>query len=258
MISRLVLILAASVLVACLGGCKSLQTQKTTKNSGDTTSSIAEINTKLGVAHMREGNLETAMKKLEIALNNDANYPDAHHAMAVLHERLGQDAKAEEYYKKSIDLMPDFSRAMNDYGRFLCTKGKASQGQAYFAKALQNPLYDNRAAAHTNSGICYLQQHDSSHAEQSFRAALQANPQYGPAMLQMARILFERSEYLQTRAYLQRFGQAGAHNAQSLWLGVRTERQLGNRDAEGSYALLLKNKFPDSQETRLMLESQPR
>ena len=33
-----------------------------------------------------------------------------------------------------------------------------------------------------------------------------------------------------------------------LWLGVRLERHLGNRDAEASQGMALKKLFPDSQE----------
>ena len=245
----------SAILALALGlvGCNTLRGPRDPKQ---TSSSIAEINTKLGVAHMEEGNYEVAMKKLQSALENDSSYPEAHHAIAVLHEHLRQDAEAEQHYQRAIALVPDYSRALNDYGRFLCTHGKPGPAQGYFAKAQQNPLYDNREAAYTNSGICYLRSKDSSHAEQSFRAALQANPQYAPALLQMARIHHDRGEYLQARGYLQRYGEVGTPNPQSLWLGVRTERQLGNRDAEGTYAMLLKNKFPDSEETRLLLESQ--
>jgi type IV pilus assembly protein PilF len=40
--------------------------------------------------------------------------------------------------------------------------------------------------------------------------------------------------------------------AESVWLGVRTERRLGNRDAESSYAEQLRGRFADSAELRAM------
>ena len=42
-------------------------------------------------------------------------------------------------------------------------------------------------------------------------------------------------------------------SAESLWLGLRIERKLGNKTAEASYALQLKRKFPDSPQTQALL-----
>jgi type IV pilus assembly protein PilF len=41
-----------------------------------------------------------------------------------------------------------------------------------------------------------------------------------------------------------------------LWLGVRIERRLGDRNSEASYALQLRNRFPDSREARALLAGQ--
>jgi type IV pilus assembly protein PilF len=38
-----------------------------------------------------------------------------------------------------------------------------------------------------------------------------------------------------------------------LWLGVRNARKLGDRDAEASYSLLLRKKYPNSDETKALL-----
>ena len=40
--------------------------------------------------------------------------------------------------------------------------------------------------------------------------------------------------------------------AESLWLGVRVERRLGDRNSEASYAMQLRNKFPNSVEARAL------
>jgi len=45
-------------------------------------------------------------------------------------------------------------------------------------------------------------------------------------------------------------------NAEALWLGVRVERRLGDRNSEVSYASQLRTRFPDSQETRALLAGQ--
>ena len=52
------------------------------------------------------------------------------------------------------------------------------------------------------------------------------------------------------KGYLNRLTQVSVANAEILWLGVRVERKLGDRNSEASYAMQLKNKFPDSKEAR--------
>ena len=54
------------------------------------------------------------------------------------------------------------------------------------------------------------------------------------------------------RAYLQRYADVAAHTPESLWLGVRTENQLGDDDQMATYRLKLRAKFPDSDEAKYL------
>jgi type IV pilus assembly protein PilF len=74
----------------------------------------------------------------------------------------------------------------------------------------------------------------------------------------MAAISYEDAQYLPARAYLQRYLVVARHTARSLWLGIRIERKLGDVDAVASYALALSNRFPESDEARLLRESERR
>jgi type IV pilus assembly protein PilF len=41
---------------------------------------------------------------------------------------------------------------------------------------------------------------------------------------------------------------------EALWLGARTERKLGNRDALANYGSQLRRRYPSSPETKAFLE----
>jgi type IV pilus assembly protein PilF len=41
---------------------------------------------------------------------------------------------------------------------------------------------------------------------------------------------------------------------EALWLGIRLERKLGNRNAEGSYASQLRSRYPASEEYQEFLK----
>jgi len=100
--------------------------------------------------------------------------------------------------------------------------------------------------------VCANKIPDIGKAEQYFRAALKINPDYVPALLNMVNTAYSQGNYMSARGYLQRYEQASPYSAESLWLGVRVENALHDKDASGRYALLLKHNFPETtQATRL-------
>jgi type IV pilus assembly protein PilF len=243
------------IFAAVLAGCQSNPVAEAPEHTPDR---LAEINTQLGVEYMKEGQFETALKKLKKAIDIDPNYADAYSVLGLLYSRLGENDKAESTFKKAIALTPRESAILNNYGQFLCRQGRSDEAQDLFARALANPLYATPEVVHVNAAICALeQQKDPAAAEKFLRQALELNPQMSAALLQMARLSYQQERFLPARGYLQRFAEVSPHTAQSLWLGVQIEKRLGNRDGEASYAMTLKGKYPDSDEARQLLETAP-
>lgn len=216
----------------------------------------AQANVELGVAYFREGRMNLAMEKLQKALEQDPGLPVAHSAIAVVYERLGETGPAERHYERALSLAPQDAKVHNNYGQFLCRQGRLEEADRHFQKAVSDPLYESPEAAYTNAGICARRIPDDGKAEGYFRKALEKNPVFPMALLQMLMLSYDQGEYLRARAYLQRFQQASRHNAESLWYGVRVEYALGDRDAVASYGLALKNNFPDAPQTRAFLDWQ--
>lgn len=65
----------------------------------------------------------------------------------------------------------------------------------------------------------------------------------------MARIAFDKKDYLKARAFLQRYAGSAQHTAETLWLAIRTEDALGNPASVRGYLVQLRERFPDSPET---------
>ncbi|MGQ0657781.1 MAG: type IV pilus biogenesis/stability protein PilW [Chromatiales bacterium] len=242
------------LLTACKPGA--VVDQPVTTEAG-TSTRLAEINTQLGVEYMKAGNNETALKKLQKALNADSSYPRVYDVLGLLYARLGENGKAEQNFKRALHLAPNDASILNNYGQFLCRQGDPTRAQQLFAKAVQNPLYQTPDIAYTNAAICALErQKDKTSAETYLREALSKNPEMPVALLQMARLSFEQQKHLAARGYLERYGQVANHTSQSLWLGVQIERKLGNEDAASSYGMALKGKYPDAEETREFMKTE--
>lgn len=247
--------LVFSLLLVTLGlmGCASAPTNK--NSAPDDPSKVAYLNTQLAIAYVRDGENELALKKLERAVGVDPNYAPAYSTMGLLYNRVGAFDKAVNSFRTALELDPENSSILNNYGQVLCQHGQYEKGQEMFLKANENLLYRSPEIAFSNAGTCALAAGDVADAETHFREALQINPKVPSALLRMSGISYDLGRYLPSRGYLQRYLEIAKHTPKSLWLGIRIERELGDKDALASYALQLENGYPDSQETRLLLES---
>lgn len=242
----IVVLLGLGLLSGCAGGGSS------NRNAGPgvtpTTNNVAATNLNLGIEYMRAGNMELALDRMKRALDADPNYFGTHTALGLLYQHLGEPALAERHFKRAVALNPGDSGSKNNYGLFLCQRNRFDEAEKIFLQAAVNPLYETPDAAYANAGTCALLNKKPEAAEKYFRQALTINPQISSALIQMAQISYDADNYLIARGYLQRYQATARHTAASLLLGIKIERQLGDRNAVASYELLLKNNFSDSVE----------
>lgn len=234
------------LVLGLLSGCASNGGTNANLAGTQTTNDVATTNLNLGIEYMRAGNMESALDRLKRALDADPGYFGTHNALGLLYQRLGEPALAERHFKRAIALNPGDSGSKNNYALFLCQSNRFDEAEKTFLAAIANPLYETPAAAYSNAGTCALMDKRTADAENFFRRALTINPQIPAALLQMAQISYDQDNYLNARGYLQRYQSVAQHTPASLLLGIRIERQLGDRNAVASYELLLKNNFGDS------------
>ena len=212
--------------------------------------SPAEINVELGLQYMREGMKNVALEKFQKALEQNPDLAVAHNAIAVLYESLDERALAEKHFRRALSIDSKNSQVHNNYGGFLCRNDRWNEAEKHFVAAANDPLYESPFVAYTNAGTCAFGAKEPGKAEEYWRKALDLNPRFAPALLSMARLSVQQEEYLRARAYIQRLHEAARPSAESLWLGIQTERVLGDKNAESSYSLLLKNTYPDSPQAK--------
>lgn len=250
-------IAACLLLAACESGPGSTPAGVRPSDSAsnpDVLSSPAHINTELGLEYLKAGNRDASLARLLKALEYDANFVNAHVGLGILYENMGEKARAEQHYQRALAINAQDTRTRNNYGQFLCRDGRHQDAQAQFEAALGNPLNDAPFLTHTFAGLCALNAKDPVRAVAQLGAALQANPQFVPALLGMVKAYYEQGQHAAAREYLQRYYKTEKHTPDSLWYGVLVERALGNREAEVHYAVRLKGLFPDSPQTRQLRE----
>lgn len=216
----------------------------------------AKIRTELGSGYYTQGQLAISLDEFNHAVRIDPDYAPAHTGLGLVYASLGEDAKAESSFKRSLQLDPESSESHNNYGTFLCSRGRYDESVKEFLTAVRNPLYPTPEVAYLNAGICALKKNDDRNAESYLLNALQVQPGLRKANYHLAALYFERDDNLLARQHLQRAMLNSDPTPEMLWLGVRIERKLGGADAVASYSLLLKNKYPNSEQTKALLSGE--
>lgn len=244
------IVLLVTLILPIVWACTQTSSSKLRPATDTHDAVIANIN--LGVEYMRQGNYEKALDKLERARLIDPGYFGTYNYLGLLYQRLDQIEDAEKSFKKAISLNDQDSGTLNSYGQFLCQNNRREKAEEMFLRAANNPLYETPEIPITNAGLCTLLAGNKESAEKYFRQSLELNPKLPDALIRMSQLSYDKKKYLSARGYFQRYLEMGKHTASTLWLGIRIEEALGDKDTVSSYALLLRNNFPDSKEAEML------
>lgn len=247
---RLERLLVSLTFLAALGGCATGGGSGGTLETQDDAQDAARIHTELGQQYMRQGDLKTALDKLQKALQFDDNYAPAHTVIAVLYERIGQPQQAEQHYRRAVQLDPKKGDTNNNFAVFLCKENKVDEALPYFKRATQDPFYSTPDVALTNAGTCVLKKNDTATAIKDYRRALTINPRNGEALYQLASVFYKTGDAFRASAFMQRYDALGLPSPASLLLGYRIETRLGDSEGARNYAKRLHDLFPDSEQAQ--------
>lgn len=217
---------------------------------------IAQTNIQLSAGYLQQGKVKVALQKAQRAIDADPDYAPAQSTIALIYQQLEDNDKSKEHYERALELEPDSGSIHNNYATLLCKMGKTKEAEQHFLKAINSRGYQTPAQALENLGTCLMQVPEYDSAEKYLRRALRINPRLPGALYQMARISVEKKHFLSGRAYLERFQAVAKMTSESLWLGIKVERKLGDKEAVMKYKTRLIRDFPDSDETRLLLKEE--
>ena len=133
------------------------------------------------------------------------------------------------------------------------SRGREKEAMAQFMEAVKNPLYDTPEKAYLNAGLCEKKSGKVSEAEVYLKKALSIQPKMAEALVGRAELSFAKADYAGAKSYFLRLSQNRADlSAGDLLLAVRVEHKLGDKNAEASYKLQLRKRFPESRESQLI------
>ncbi|MBL8526281.1 MAG: type IV pilus biogenesis/stability protein PilW [Burkholderiales bacterium] len=238
------------VLAACAGQPKAPTSLNPPQPAGKPASpqERARIHTELAALYYSRGNHGVALQESMVAIEADPQYGPAYNVLGLVQMELKEDTAADRSFQQALAINPNDSEANNNYGWFLCNRGREKEAIAYFLAAVRNPLYQTPGLAYTNAGVCSLKLGQDNEAESYLLQALKLQPGQPRALQALAEVHYRRGDYSGAKQLVGRFLEVAQPTPEVLWLGVLSARQLGDRNAEASYGTQLRRRFPDSKE----------
>ncbi len=208
----------------------------------------ARIRLELAVGYYEQGQTAIALDELKLSLAADPNYGEAFNLRGLIYMRLNDYALAQDSFQRAIALNASDSNAQHNYGWLQCQREQYAQADQLFAQALANPFYGERAKTFMARGLCQVRANQLDEGERSLTRSYELDAGNPITGYNLAKLLFRRSEFVRAQFYVRRLNNSELANAESLWLGVKIERRVGNQDAMRQLAAQLKKRFPQSKE----------
>lgn len=209
----------------------------------------ARIRLELAVGYFEQGQTTIALDELKQSLAADPNFGDAYNLRGLIYMRLNDFRLADESFRRAIALNPADSNNHHNYGWLLCQQGRYADAAPFFARALANPQYGDRPKTFMTQGLCQMKAGQPKLAEESLTRSYELDAGNPITGYNLALLLFQRDELVRAQFYIRRINNSELANSESLWLGIKVEHRMANRDAEEQLAIQLRKRYPQSRET---------
>jgi type IV pilus assembly protein PilF len=254
---------AAAGLVAGLAGCVTTGGPTPRPHRGDdndlATASdqtdadrLASTRMELAAAYFGRGQATDALDQVKLALQAKPDNPSAYGLRGLIYGALGDPDKADESFRRAMQLAPHDGDLMHNYGWFLCQQRRYADADARFALTLAEPSYHQAARTLLVQGVCQARAGKMADAEHTLSHAYELDPANPATAVNLTEVLYRSGQYERARFYIRRVNtKPELASAQTLWLAARIERKLGQEEQVQAMGAQLRNRFPQSPEALL-------
>ena len=227
-------------------GATAMQAEPLTEFDEPETRKRARIRLTLASNYFEQGQTSVALDEIKQSLAADPSYIPAYVLRGLVYMRMENSVLAEDSFQRALQINPRDGDALHNYGWFICESSRHAQAIELFDRALAIPNYGKRVTTQLAKGICQTRAGQLTEAEASFAKSYEldaANPITG---YNLASLLYRRGEYSRAQFTIRRINNAEFANAETLWLGIRVERRLGNATVVEQLAQQLGRRYPQS------------
>ena len=251
---RMCLVLGGLGLAGLLAACASQpgvgDTPTEFQTASDESPARARARTRLALAsgYFENGQHVVALDEQKKAVQADPTFADAYNLGGLIYMALGDNALAQSHFQRAIALNPRDANAMHNLGWLQCQQGNYAAAEQSFQRAVAVPTYQDRARTLMAQGVCEARSGDAAKAEATLMHSYELDAGNPVTAYTLSQLLFQRGDYTRAQFYIRRLNNSELANAQSLWLGIKVERRMNNRQAMEQLASQLRRRFPQSRE----------
>lgn len=254
------LMLCALLLVLGVSGCKSTPKKNSsvgTNAQGDVrTASDAtaldrrsQIRLELAAGYYGRKQYSVALDEVKQVLMYQPDNLGALNLRGLIYMAMDEDALAEQSFRSALTVYAGDTDTLQNYGWFLCGKGRYAEAYRNFDAALASKNHLSRSKAYLTKGICQAQTRDLEGAQTSLLSAYRINPRNPVISYNLANVAYMRGDFAAAKRYVTALNAGQYANAESLWLALRIENKLNNQAGVREIGVQLRNRFPSAKQT---------
>lgn len=208
----------------------------------------ARLRLELAVAYFDKGQTTDALDHLKQSIAADPTLFEAYNLRGLIYMRLNDLTLADESFRRALSINPKAASVQHNYGWMLCQQSRYPEAMQMFANALGNPAYGDRAKTWMAQGLCQQRSGQSADAESSLLRAYELDAGNPITAYNLSLLQYQRGDFVRAQFYMRRLNNSELANAESLWLGIKVERRMENREAMAQLGAQLKKRYPQSRE----------
>ena len=214
----------------------------------------ARIHTELGAMYFQAGNYAVALDELQIALNADSSYYQAYSVRGLVRTALKENDKAESDFRRALDIARTIPRLTTTTAGICAKQARKRQSIASLPECAEEPALRNAGSCLHQCRHLRPEGRDLRGAELSAQEACSCPRRCHRRGWNWPSCFYRRA-FWKSRALPERCAEDdGAAVSRGALAGVRIERKLGNRAAEGGFASQLRSRYPSSMEYQEFLK----
>lgn len=211
---------------------------------------LAKTRLQLAALHFEEGRIEVAMGEVAQALQAYPRYVDAFNLKGWMHLSQRDYQAANDSFAHALAMRPNDADTLYNLGWLNCQQKKFAEADRQLTASLEAPRANGASNVRTwlAKGVCLRQAGALEQALIALEKAHEIEPGNPMIAYSFSEVLFAQGQIERARFYVRRINNGQWASAQSLWLGIKVERRLGDTVAMRQLADQLNKRFPNSKE----------
>lgn len=210
----------------------------------------ARLRLELAATYFEQGQTTVALDELKQALALDPNFADAYNLRGLVYMRLNDARMSEDSFRRAMALNARDGNVLHNYGWMLCQQKRYGEAAQVLEQAVGMPQYRDKAKSLMALGLCQDRAGQKPEAEKSLLRSYELDPDNPVVAYNLSSLSLGRGDLVRAQFYVRQINNSDFANAESLWLGIKVERRLGNDTAVALLGDQLRKRYPQSREVQ--------